>query len=86
MLKWSVSSVSANSQQNSEVDNCSELSEKEEKNRDADEKLEEEAGDETEGREGEESGEGEEEARQLPAFRRRNYLVGGDSHLVRGGN
>ena len=85
MLKWSVSSVSTISHhQNSGVivDSCIELSEKEEKNRDTDEMLEgREAEDENGAKEVEENEGEEEDASQLPAFRRRNYLVGGDSHL-----
>ena len=86
MLKWSVSSISTISQQNSEMDSI-ELSERErldeEKNGDVDEKKEEVK--EIEAREEEENGgEKEEEAGQLPAFRGRKYLVGGKSHLLSG--
>ena len=93
MLKWSVSSVSTISQQNSEMDSI-ELSERErldgEKNGEVDEKKDEvnegrAIEEEVEAREEDENGgEKEEEAGQLPAFRGRNYLVGGNSHLLSG--
>ena len=92
MLKWSVSSVSTISQQNSEMDSI-ELSERErsteEKNREVDDKNEKvkerrEIEEEVEPREEKENGREKEEAVQLPAFRGRNYLVGGNSHLLSG--
>ena len=89
MLKWSVSSIS---QQNSDatVDSI-EMSERErlneKKNGEVDEKNEtvkegREIEEEVKAREEEENGGEEEEAGQLPAFRGRNYLVGGNSHLL----
>ena len=91
MLKWSVSSIS---QHNSDatVDSI-EMSERErlseKKNGEVDEKNKtvkegREIEKEVKAREEEENGGEEEEAGQLPAFRSRNYLVGGNSHLLSG--
>ena len=83
MLKWSVSSLSTTSQQNSEdVENTSiDLCEKERLKGVIEKTDEGNDGRVTENYAGEKNG-GEAGASQLPAFRGRNYLVGGNFHIL----
>ena len=90
MLKWSVSSVSAVSQECAQVDvDNTDLSEREKEDEDLEVKAKksncEGAVSEKSEMVKEENGEGNTEACHLPPFRGRNYLVSGSSHLAKRG-